>query len=57
MNACELVTFVSTIACTLSKHLTTDELNILAALCNQLGDSLATIIAHQSICDKQAGDS
>lgn len=60
MNECELVTFVSTLACALAKNLTTDELGILASISSQLGDTLDTIITHRSICDakdnKGSGD-
>ena len=43
MFSCEFVTFISTLACTISKGKTQKEINILAAFFTQLGDTLATI--------------
>lgn len=45
MEPCEFVTFISTLACAISKDKTTDEITILAAFFTQLGDTLATIAA------------
>ncbi|MGN1269555.1 MAG: DUF6774 domain-containing protein [Clostridia bacterium] len=45
MEGCELVTLISTLACAISKDKTVDELNLLAAIFTQLGDSIATIAA------------
>lgn len=50
MNSCELVTFVSTIACALSNNCTEDELAIMAVVFSQLGDTLDTILVHKEIC-------
>lgn len=52
MDSCELVTFISTAACALSKCLNEDELSMAAVIFSQLGDTLATIIAHNEICNK-----
>lgn len=52
MTSCELVTFVSTLACAIAKSCNDDEVTILAAVFTQLGDSLETILAHQEICEK-----
>lgn len=43
MNSCELVTFISALACTIAQNKTQEEINILAAIFTQLGDTLATI--------------
>lgn len=43
MNSCELVMVISSIACSISQNLTNDEINLLAAILTQLGDTLATI--------------
>lgn len=51
MNSCELVTFVSSIACFLSQNCSRDELSIMSAVFSQLGDTLDTILTHQEICD------
>lgn len=52
MDECELIIFISTIACTLSKCYTDDELSMLAAIFTQLGDSLSTILTKRNLCDK-----
>ena len=43
MEGCELVNIVSILSCIISKGKTTDELNLLAAIFSQLGDSLGVI--------------
>ena len=43
MNCCELASFVTYIACIISKDKTSDELNLLSAIFSQLGDTLDTI--------------
>lgn len=43
MGSCELVTLISSLACIISKDKTIEELNFLAVLFTQLGDTLATI--------------
>lgn len=43
MGSCELVTLISTLACFIAKDKSIDELNFLAVLFTQLGDTLATI--------------
>lgn len=48
MNPCELVTFVSSVACTLSRCYPPEELAVLAAVLTQLGDTLETILAQCS---------
>lgn len=52
MNECELVTFVSAVACAISKSCTDDEISLLSAIFDQLGDSLATILAKRALCSK-----
>ncbi len=49
MNPCELVSIISSIACIIAKDKTVDEINILSAIFNQLGDTLATIATQKSI--------
>lgn len=43
MDSCELVTLISTLACSIAKDRTTDEINTLAVIFTQLGDTLTTI--------------
>lgn len=50
MNSCELVTFISSLACTLAKIYSPEELTMLAAIFNQLGESLETILTHEELC-------
>ena len=52
MSECELIALISTIACTLSKCCSTDELTILSVTFTQLGDTLATILAKREFCEK-----
>lgn len=51
MDECELVLFVSTVACSLAKCCSTDDLTILAAAFTQLGDTLATILTKRELCE------
>lgn len=51
MTSCELVTFVTSIACILSDSCDTDELSVMAAVFTQLGDTIATILAHRDSCE------
>ena len=43
MNSCELVTFISTIACAIASNKSQEEVELLAVLFTQLGDTLSTI--------------
>ena len=45
MNSCEFVTFISVLASSIAKNKTEEEINILALLFTQLGDTLATLSA------------
>ena len=54
MNPCELVSFVSAISCAIAAGTDDKELELLAAVFTQLGDSLATIAvsrAGEQSCD------
>ena len=51
MNSCELIFKISAIANAISSKLTTDELNLLATIVTQLGDTLNTIAAQRTYCD------
>ena len=48
MNACEFATFISALACSIAKAKTQKEIEILATLFTQLGDTLTTISAINS---------
>lgn len=51
MDECELIILVSTVACTLSNCYSAEELSVLSSVFNQLGDTLATILAKRELCD------
>lgn len=53
MNSCELVTFVSTLACQIAASHSPEETALIAAVLVQLSDSLETILAHQTLCPKE----
>ena len=52
MNPCELTATITVIANSLANKMTDDELAALSTVLVQLGDTLATIITHRSICNK-----
>ena len=52
MNACELTATITAAANWLACQLTTGELSLLGAVLSQLGDTLATIAAQRSLCEK-----
>lgn len=52
MNACELTAAITALANTLSCKMNNDELNLLAVILTQLGDTLAVIAAKRSVCEK-----
>ncbi len=43
MNNCELTYLISTLACSIAKDKSSNELTLIAATFTQLGDSIATI--------------
>ena len=53
MNSCELTSFVTAVANTLSCKLTNEQLTLLASVLVQLGDTLVTIVTQRSICEKK----
>lgn len=52
MQSCELVTYITALACSLSKCYSNDEIAVLSSALNQLGDTLATIAAQNQINNK-----
>ncbi len=50
MNACELTAAITAAANTIACRLEDGELNLLALILTQLGDTLATIAAQRSRC-------
>ena len=53
MNACELTASITLIANSIANKMTDDELAALSTVLVQLGDTLATIVTHRSICNNQ----
>ncbi|MBR5544361.1 MAG: hypothetical protein IKU66_02700 [Clostridia bacterium] len=51
MNACELTATITVIANSIATKLTDDEIAALSTVLVQLGDTLATIITHRSLCE------
>lgn len=47
LNACELTTFISTLANVLAQKLDDDELSLFSSATVQLGDTLETILANR----------
>ncbi len=56
MSECELIAFISTVACALSKCCSADELKILSVTFTQLGDTLATILTKRELCENNASN-
>lgn len=54
MQSCELVTYITALACAISKCCSDEDLSVLSSAFNQLGDTLATIAAQNQLCNKDA---
>ena len=54
VNSCELTAAVTAIANALACRLTNEELGLLASMLVQLGDTLVTIAAQRTVCEKCA---
>lgn len=52
MKSCELITYVSAIACFISESCSEEELPIICAVLTQLNDTLKTIIIQRDVCKK-----
>lgn len=52
MNSCELVTLISSIACTIAKNCSPEDISLMAAIFNQLGETLGTILTNEELCQK-----
>lgn len=50
-NCCELVLFVSAISCSIADSCSEEQVELLAAVFTQLGDTLATLLTCQSSCN------
>lgn len=54
MQSCELATYITALACAISKCCTDDEMAVLSSAFNQLGDTLGTISAQNQLLNKNA---
>ena len=52
MNACELTASITALANAIACNKSASEINLLAAVFSQLGDTLATITAQQGLCEE-----
>ncbi len=50
MDNCCLPVGISLLACSIAKNLSDDDLDILAAILSQLGQTLSTISVQRSLC-------
>ena len=50
MQSCELALSISTLACCISEGKSPEEISLISSIFMQLGDTLATIAAHQALC-------
>ncbi|MBQ7347177.1 MAG: hypothetical protein IJW55_04405 [Clostridia bacterium] len=57
MNPCELTASITALANAIACRLTVNELNLLAAVLSQLGDTMATIATQRSICEEASEQS
>ena len=51
MRSCELVTLITAVACSIAQCYPKEELPVLSAIFTQLGDTLATIITQEELCN------
>lgn len=56
MNSCTFVTFISTLACSIAKNRSNEEIALLGTVFSQLGDTLSTIAAHEEFFMDQKSD-
>lgn len=50
MQSCEFALSVSTLACCIAEGKSPEEIALISSIFMQLGDTLATIAAHQALC-------
>ncbi len=51
MQSCDLVVSISALACCIADGKSPEEIALISSIFMQLGDSLATLSAHQALCD------
>lgn len=50
MNSCEMVAYVSSIACAIAKCSSREEMEIMSAVLIQLGETLHMMLVHDEVC-------
>ncbi len=55
MNGCELTAYVTAAANALAANATTEQIELMAVVFTQLGDTLATIAVSRSVCKPVSG--
>ena len=56
MNSFELTSAITALANGIACKLTQNEISLLASILVQLGDTLATLAAHRSLCEERIGE-
>ncbi|NLK75298.1 MAG: hypothetical protein GX288_08440 [Clostridiales bacterium] len=56
MNDCELISYITAVACAMIKCLPDDDLELLSAALTQLADTLATYLTQKSIKESKTQD-
>lgn len=56
MNDCELISYITAVACAMIKCLPDDDLELLSAALTQLADTLATYLTQKSIRESKNED-
>ena len=55
MQSCEFTFFISSLACCIADGKSADEINFIASVVVQLGDTLVAIGAREAFCKKTPG--
>jgi len=50
MQSCEFATLITALACCIADDRSPEEIALISSIFMQLGDTLATIAAHQALC-------
>lgn len=57
MDECELISFITAVACAIAKNCPEDEITLMAAIFSQLGDTLETVLTKRSLAESGNGKS
>lgn len=56
MNSCELVNLISILSCFIVQNYTDNQIAVLSAVFTQLGDTLTTILANETLLEQDGHD-